>query len=66
MIYINEQAFDLNEAKTIAEVFKTHSIPVPKGIAVALNSTVVPRMMWTEKEVKENDRILIIKATQGG
>lgn len=37
-----------------------------KGIAVAVNGQVIPKDLWVEKNVKENDDILIIKATQGG
>ncbi len=37
-----------------------------KGIAVALNSSVVPRINWQIQFLKQNDEVLIIKATQGG
>ncbi len=37
-----------------------------KGIAVAVNNVVVPKMKWNEMELKENDKILVIKASQGG
>ena len=37
-----------------------------KGIAVALNSKVIPRHRWHESMVEEDDSLLIIKATQGG
>ena len=36
------------------------------GIAVAVNNTVIPRAGWDTYEIKNNDNILIIKATQGG
>ena len=37
-----------------------------KGVAVAINSSVVPKTEWNNFVVKENDVVLIIKATQGG
>lgn len=37
-----------------------------KGIAIAINNTVVPRTDWETKNILQNDNILIIKATQGG
>lgn len=37
-----------------------------KGIAVAVNNTVVPKTEWPHHFINENDNVLIIKATQGG
>ena len=39
---------------------------VSKGIAVAINDEVVPKTDWQNFELKENDEVLIITATQGG
>lgn len=38
----------------------------PKGIAIAINETVVPKQSWDQHLINENDKVLIIKATQGG
>lgn len=37
-----------------------------EGIAIAVNQQVIKRSEWSEWELKPNDDILIIKATQGG
>lgn len=37
-----------------------------KGIAVALNNSVIPKINWQIQILKQNDEVLIIKATQGG
>jgi len=37
-----------------------------KGIAVAINDTVIPKSNWSSTILNENDQITIIKATQGG
>ena len=37
-----------------------------KGIAVAVNETVVPKAQWESYELQPNDKVLVIKATQGG
>ncbi len=37
-----------------------------KGIAVAVNETVVPKAKWGSYELQPNDKVLVIKATQGG
>ncbi len=36
------------------------------GVAIAVNGAVVPRLEWETYFLKQNDNILIIKATQGG
>jgi sulfur carrier protein len=37
-----------------------------RGLAVAINDTVVPRADWATHAVQPHDRILLIRATQGG
>jgi sulfur carrier protein len=37
-----------------------------KGIAVAVNKTVIPKVDWHNHSLKQDDDVLIIKATQGG
>ncbi|MDN3654109.1 sulfur carrier protein ThiS [Ferruginibacter paludis] len=37
-----------------------------KGIAVAVNETVVPKTQWDSYVLQTGDKVLVIKATQGG
>lgn len=37
-----------------------------KGIAVAVNETVVSKAQWERYALQPNDNILVINATQGG
>lgn len=37
-----------------------------KGIAVAVNNCVVPKMQWANTILQDKDTILIITAAQGG
>lgn len=36
------------------------------GIAIAINNEIIPKGEWEKYELKNNDNILIITATQGG
>ncbi len=36
------------------------------GMAVAVNDAVIPKHEWPEYQPEENDRLEIIRATQGG
>lgn len=37
-----------------------------KGVAAALNETVVPRGQWLHTRVEDGDRVEILTAVQGG
>ncbi len=37
-----------------------------KGIAVAINDTVVPRSLWSSVELVDGDRVEVLTAAQGG
>ncbi len=50
----------------LALLVETHCAGKTAGIAVAVNQQVVPRTEWINTELKENDQVLIIRATQGG
>lgn len=38
----------------------------PRGIAVAVNSSIIPKSKWDETIINENDEIEIVTAVQGG
>jgi sulfur carrier protein len=38
----------------------------PKGVAVALNFSIVPKQKWSKTIIKENDEIEVVRAVQGG
>jgi sulfur carrier protein len=37
-----------------------------QGCALALNESVIPKDKWNDTKLKENDKVIIIKATRGG
>lgn len=57
------QTFDSNisVAEMIASTYDSG-----KGIAVAVNNTLIPRNQWATRQLVENDEIVIIKAAYGG
>lgn len=64
-IHINQQPYETN-AQTLLELLTEKQLSQKTGIAVALNQQVIPRSLWSEKKIQENDAITIITATQGG
>jgi sulfur carrier protein len=66
-VRINDTAIDLpGSSATLEQVVHHHGVTDVKGLAVAVNSTVIPRTNWSAFQLTENDTIIIIRATQGG
>lgn len=51
--------------KNISELTRSLNMSI-NGIAIAVNDKVIPKAEWEKSTLKENDKITIIKATQGG
>lgn len=62
---INNNSHILDELTTIDKLIEQLNID-SKGVAIAVNLTVVSKENWNKTVLKENDNITIIKATQGG
>ena len=52
--------------KNISELVQSLNMISTNGIALAVNEKVISKSEWEKFELKENDKILLIKATQGG
>jgi len=51
---------------TLLTVMQELKLADSKGVAVALNAAVLPKSQWQTQVLGQSDRILIIRATQGG
>jgi sulfur carrier protein len=65
-VFINNKDYVLGEDATLTSALEQNGITSQKGIAVAVNTAVIPKTEWPTKILNENDKITIIKATQGG
>ena len=65
-VYINNKAFVFTSEIKVEELLCKAEINDHKGIALAVNNTVVPKSKWNEFSLKDDDKIVVIKATQGG
>ncbi len=65
-ITINNKQVEVVAQEVLQQIVFDQMGENPKGIAVAVNGQVIPKDFWIETKVKENDELLIIKATQGG
>ncbi len=55
-----------SESFTIQQLLDIEVPQKQKGIAVAVNNTVIPKSGWNSYHLNPNDQVLIISATQGG
>lgn len=66
VVFVNNTRHELSAAATIADVLSSLRIDAARGVAVAVNNTVVPRPEWPEYGLQNDDRLTVIRATQGG
>ncbi len=66
-ITINNQVKNVSDQNLTIQQLLDMEIPQKqKGLAIAINNSVVPKTEWETKTISHHDSILIIKATQGG
>ncbi|MBL8992643.1 MAG: sulfur carrier protein ThiS [Spirochaetia bacterium] len=65
-LFVNRESLVAESGETVAQVLARLHIPAGKGLAVAVNEEVVPRKLWDEKKLVENDALTLIRPTQGG
>ncbi|AGA79784.1 sulfur carrier protein ThiS [Echinicola vietnamensis] len=64
---LNGEPFELTEGNlSLSGMLQQQQIDATRGMALAVNDQVIPKSEWDHYQVSENDKILIIKATQGG
>jgi len=65
-VHFNGDIAVIDERITLVKLLDNKQLTDKKGFAVAINENVISRNEWDKVILKENDRILVIKATQGG
>ncbi|HSY54616.1 MAG TPA: sulfur carrier protein ThiS [Opitutaceae bacterium] len=66
VIYVNDQPRPLAAPTTLLALLNELGHAGRKGVAVAINGAVVPRVEWPARSLAEADHVLVIQATQGG
>jgi len=65
-IYLNNTPQEIQASSTITNVLGSLNIPAQKGVAIAVNNNVIPRAEWEAHILMAEDKVTLIKATQGG
>jgi sulfur carrier protein len=65
-IYLNDQPAEMQEGISLLDVLSQSRLQIQKGIAVAVNDTVIIKEAWNTFSLREADKVTVITATQGG
>ena len=65
-VFVNDQVQDLPPQFTLIALLSQLSLDEQKGIAVAVNNKVIPKNNWNAHLLSEQDKVAIIRASQGG
>jgi sulfur carrier protein len=66
-VTINGEAREVGAGATVASVVEMLDVtPGARGVAVALDSEVVPRGRWAHTQLSEGSMVEVVAAIQGG
>lgn len=65
-ISLNNKTIQVESGTTLQQLVNLQLGDKQKGVAVAIDGTVIQKQSWASTSLSENQSILIIKATQGG
>ncbi len=64
-ITLNGTSQEIADGITLDELVAVFSLP-DRGVALAMNSEVVPRSVWASTQVPPEARVEVVTASQGG
>ena len=64
-IFLNGDEVEIDDGASLDDVIQIFKVS-KQGLAVAVNTTVVPRGNWQDHQLKNNDAVMLIRAAQGG
>ncbi len=63
---LNNDILKFEDDSTLQAVLESVDLINKKGIAVAVNASVIPKTDWSSHKLSNNDKIMVITATAGG
>jgi sulfur carrier protein len=65
-IFVNDRPHALAAPATLEGLLRELGLAERKGVAAAVNGAVVRRAEWPSRPLSGGDRVILIRATQGG
>jgi sulfur carrier protein len=66
IVSVNNLPVDTSPTASLGSLLTQLALIQKKGIAVAVNSIIIPRARWDQHPLSGNETITILQATQGG
>jgi sulfur carrier protein len=66
VVTLNGERHELHEPATVEVAVLAAGAPDGRGVAVAVDGEVVPRGQWATTEVREGQKVEVLRAVQGG
>lgn len=63
---MNDTPLCVPSGSSLQVALAASGLPTGRGVAVALNGTVVPRVKWEQCILQEGDRVVVLTIAQGG
>jgi sulfur carrier protein len=65
-VFVNHECIRLDVGNSLITLLDHLQIAESRGIALAVNNEVIPRKSWSVYPLSDQDRITLIRASQGG
>ena len=65
-VRVNDRPQAVSGDGTLMALMAELGLAQRRGVAAAVNGVVVPRAEWPARPLAEGDRVILIRATQGG
>lgn len=65
MILVNGESSEVPAGTSVAELLRVLGAP-DRGVAVAIDGEVVPRGEWAQTALRDDARVEVVQAVQGG
>lgn len=65
-VQVNHKSQQIEEGTTLNKLLHNLGFEESRGLAVAINNEIIPKVQWNDHSLQSSDQITIIRATQGG
>ncbi len=65
-VFVNNEPQEISSETSLFSILSELNLSDARGIAVAVNDEIVFKQNWASHSLQENDKLTVIRATQGG
>jgi len=65
-VLLNNKPQEVADHPTLSQALRSLQVHALNGVAVAVNNTVIQKEDWDSYFLQPNDRVVLVKASQGG